>query len=363
MWVQSGGYEWGAIMKNVRGAVLVMVLFLGSPMVALGSGNDISTGWIHREGNASLKSLLHKEVSQAKKVGKTIVVMFTADWCAPCKALKDMMHGSPLIGKLAKKGRVVFVDVDEWRGPAHRLFPGVNPQKLPTLVSLDPRGTQLSVVRGTDLGLLSAEDTGQNLKRLIAGAPLRKPSYSSDSTKRTELIRASALKGRKLTENWKPLRVEVVGKKPKKGQWGQVVANISIRNKDSRRRWYVIGVPGQPLAEMPQIESWSILRFNEHVRAYYLAYVGYPNFAVIPVAGGGGVDLNGWPLRVGPRADSLEIWELNKFSVDGAKKQFDKKVPYLLEIQNAANTAQFHSEEGQPQVDLKAATKHLMPLF
>jgi len=257
----------------------------------------------------------------------------------------------------------VFIDVDEWRGPAHRLFPGVNPGKLPTLVSVDPKGTKLLSVRGTELGLLSEEDTGKNLKRLIVGLPPLPPSYNANPEKRTELIRASAKKGRALTAEWKPLEVKIQGKKPKRGKWADVKADIVIRNKDSRRKWMVIGTPGQPLAENPQTESFTIKRFNEHVRAYMVEYVGYPSFVVMPVAGGGGLDLRGWPLRVGPGADSLEIWELNQFNVDGQKRQFDKKVPYMLQIEDAANISIFKTEEGQPVLDLKVAKKHQIPLL
>ena len=345
----------------------LLSLVLGMLMVPVGvdasSKGEAWTKWIHREGNTPLNQLVQDEVRAAKKVGKTIVIMFTADWCAPCKALKEMIHGSKVVQKATKKGRFLYIDVDEWRGPAHRLFPGVNPQKLPTLVSLDPKGTKLLSVRGTDLGLLSEEDTGKNLKRLIAGLSPQEASYSKDSTKRTELIRASAKKSRELTKDWEPVTVTVNGKKPKKGQWADLTVNVSIRNKDSRRKWMVIGVPGQPLAEAPQLESWTIKRFNEHVRAYMVEYVGYPSFTVLPVAGGGGLDLNQWPVRVGPGADALEIWELKQFNVDGQKRQFDKKVPYMFKVENAGDTTVFSSEEGQPQLDLLPSKKHLIPIL
>ena len=342
---------------------LVMTLLL-VPSTGSASGKDGAwSKWLHRQGNTPLTQLLQKEVRAAKKAGQTIVVMFTADWCAPCKAVKEMLDGSKEVQAATKKGRFLYIDVDEWRGPAHRLFPGVNPQKLPTLVSLDPKGTKLLAVRGTDLGLLSEEDTGKNLKRLIAGLSPVEASYTKDSEKRMELIRASAMKSRELTKEWQPVKVTLNGKKPGKGKWADLKVDISIRNKDSRRKWVVIGTPGQPLAQAPQLESWTIKRFNEHVRAYIVEYVGYPSFAVLPIAGGGGLDLNGWPVRVGPGADSLEIWELKQFNVDGQKRQFDKKVPYMFRVEDVMDTTVFSSEEGQPQLDLLPGKKHLIPLL
>ena len=94
------------------------------PLAAQASSKGDTWGkWIHREGNTPLNQLVQEEVRAAKKVGKTIVIMFTADWCAPCKALKEMIHGSTVVQRATQKGRLLYIDVDEWRGPAHRLFP------------------------------------------------------------------------------------------------------------------------------------------------------------------------------------------------------------------------------------------------
>ena len=139
-----------------------------------------------------MPQLLKNELREAKRERRGIIVMFTADWCVPCKSLKEHLEESPEVKRALKSGRVLIIDVDEWRGPAHRLFPGINPTKLPTLVSLDPRGTVLRECRGTDLGLLSAADTANNLGRLLRGLAPEPPGYASDPALRTALIRESA---------------------------------------------------------------------------------------------------------------------------------------------------------------------------
>ena len=90
------------------------------------ASSDADYRWIHRDGASTLPQLLKKEVASAKKARKSVVVMFTADWCAPCKAVKEWLEGSEVVAKATSKGRFVFIDVDEWRGPAHQLFPGAS---------------------------------------------------------------------------------------------------------------------------------------------------------------------------------------------------------------------------------------------
>ena len=102
------------------------VLLMGTG-AASGASSDADYRWIHRDGASTLPQLLKKEVASAKKARKSVVVMFTADWCAPCKAVKEWLEGSEVVAKATSKGRFVFIDVDEWRGPAHQLVPGVNP--------------------------------------------------------------------------------------------------------------------------------------------------------------------------------------------------------------------------------------------
>ena len=51
--------------------------------------------WIHRDGNSSLRDLFLQELSAAKKESKSVVVFFTADWCTPCKSVKDFLFPAP----------------------------------------------------------------------------------------------------------------------------------------------------------------------------------------------------------------------------------------------------------------------------
>ena len=276
--------------------------------------------WIHRDGDQPLGWAFGKHLNEARKRHESVVVMFTADWCSPCKAIKELVAGSAVVRSAFRKhkGRLLYIDVDEWRGPAHRLIPGVNPRKLPTLVRIDGSGQKVLVAYGSELGLLSEDAVATNFGRLIDGKPMIKPFYEGDSAKQTALIRAQHTAREARNNKVKTLVVQ----RMKDGK-----VRLRIRNFDGPRRWYLIPLrAATPLTETPQVVSVATMKFNEHVRATYLRFDGKTGFIAMPVAGYGDVDLVGWPLP--GKAKTLEVWELNRLDVDGEARQFDRKLPY-----------------------------------
>lgn len=294
------------------------------------SGHSSAKGpawWIHREKDKPLGWLFGKHLNQARQKKQSVIVMFTADWCSPCKSIKEFVAGSAVVrGAFRKhKGRLLYIDVDEWRGPAHRLIPGVNPRKLPTLVRIDGGGQKVIVAYGSELGLLSEDAVATNFGRLIDGKPLTKPFYEGNSAKQTELMRAQHSAREARNNKVKELTVKRI-----KGN--QV--RLRIRNLDGPRRWYLIPLHSERgLQTAPNVSTMATMKFNEHVRATYLRFEGKRGFIAMPVAGYGDVDLIG--LSLPGRGKKLEVWELNRLDVDGQSQQFNRKLPYHQRMKQA----------------------------
>lgn len=324
----------------------------------------VSSVWIHRSGDATLHDLFHKELTFAKAKGKQVVVFFTADWCAPCHAIKDMIATSKTIQKKVKRGHFVTIDVDEWRGPAHRLIPGVNPSKLPTIVRVDRAGRRVIQSGGTDLGLLSEEDTGSNLGRLIAGKAPLPPAYASNPTLRKVLQKKAAAQAAAKKRAQKATRVQVLGGWPGKPPSVNWALKVTLQNSDRRRRFFAISMaPGVALEERSVAGSYEVLKFDEHIRATAKRFYGKSSFLLIPVASESFVELHalqllGWD----PQKAWLDVWELDRVSMDGKAETFDKKVPYDLKIEDATATRVLRTYNAPTRVHLLPRRKHRLKL-
>ena len=308
-----------------------------------------------------LEQLLRNELREAKRDRRGVIVMFTADWCAPCKSVKEHVAESREVMEALQSGRILFIDVDEWRGPAHRLFPGINPTKLPTLVSLDPRGTVLRECKGTELGLLSAVDTAKNLGRLLRGLPLEPAGYTSDSALRTKLIRESALKQKARQKGRQPVSVEVMSVQQKKGMFHYKL-RIQIHNLDGMRRWYAISDLGSELEARAAVGPWTVSAFEEHPRSRIWRHEGTPGFSLVPVGGNGSLELMGWSVAARKRGRQLHVWQLDGVQMDGARLSFEKKLPYALKIEDAGRTRELSSGAGSKTVEWKVGARHVLPI-
>jgi thiol-disulfide isomerase/thioredoxin len=294
--------------------------------------------YLHRQGSKTLPELLRAELDAAGKRKEAVLVMFTADWCSPCKEVKQFVAGSAVVRKALAHARFLYIDVDEWRGPAQKLLPGVDASKLPTLALVDREQKAARTCYGTDLGLLSEDAVAHNLARVLANQAPEKPAYADKPEVEHELMLQHANAQTATTKGVPQLEVKAQGVRD-----GVRRVKLVIRNHDGPRRWFL--VPARldaPLSEHPTVAQWQQVRWTEHVRADFLHLDGNPEFYAVPVAGFGSVELDDWPLPEvakmegakarGAKAGKLEVWELDRLALDGQEQPFQMKLPYELKI-------------------------------
>lgn len=317
--------------------VCLALLTLAALPVQAEDGHLGPARYLHRQGQKTLPELLRAELDAAKAHHETVLLMFTADWCAPCKEIKEFVAGSSVVRKALAHARLRYIDVDEWRGPAQRLLPGVDAQKLPTLATVDGTAHAMRTCYGTDLGLLSEDAVAHNLGRVVAGDAPEKPFYADKPDVERDLIgqhaKAIAAKSKGVAQ----LQVREADTRD-----GVRHVNLVLRNPDGPRRWFLVPLRlDAALSEHPNVKSWQQDRFVEHVRADYLRFEGAPGFAAVPVAGYGGVELEDWPLP--GKGHNLEVWELDRLSIDGQEQTFQMKLPYELKIAKPTEVAVLRS--------------------
>jgi len=338
-------------MPNRLAHLLALFLLLTALPCRANDGHLGPARYLHRQGAKTLPELLRAELDAGKQRHEAVLLMFTSDWCAPCKEIKEFVAGSAVVRKALQHARLRYIDVDEWRGPAQRLLPGVDAQKLPTLATVDQTAHAMRTCYGTDLGLLSEDAVAHNLGRVLAGDAPDKPFYADKPEVERELMtqhaKAIAAKAKGVAQ----LQVASVATKE-----GVRRVDLVLRNPDGPRRWFLVPLRlDGPLSERPTVKSWQQDRFAEHVRADYLRFEGTPGFAAIPVAGYGGVELVDWPLP--GKAGKLEVWELDRLAVDGQEQQFQMKLPYELKIARPAEVAVLKSGQAA-KVEVKVRARY-----
>lgn len=350
-----------------RGRALLLTLTLvlaAAPLRTVqAAGHPTSQGhlgparYLHRQGSKTLPELLRAELDAAKKRKEGVLVMFTADWCSPCKEVKQFVAGSAVVRKALAKARFLYIDVDEWRGPAQRLLPGVDASKLPTLALVGQDAKAARTCYGTELGLLSEDAVAHNLGRLLANQAPEKPAYADKPEVERELMLQHAKAQAATTKGIPQLEVKAEGQ-----QGGVRRVKLVIRNHDGPRRWFL--VPARldaPLSEHPTVTQWQQSRWTEHVRADYLHLTGTPEFFAIPVAGYGSVELDEWPLPGTPKSGKVEVWELDRLALDGQEQSFQMKLPYELKIAHPEQQASERSG-GAAKVEMRIHAKHTAAL-
>lgn len=76
--------------------------------------------------------------SYLKDPGKPVLVMFTADWCAPCQMLKVNTFKHPEVAPLLSQVNLLLMDIDTRQGKKYaRAFYGTDRIPIPRLILMD----------------------------------------------------------------------------------------------------------------------------------------------------------------------------------------------------------------------------------
>ena len=92
--------------------------------------------WFYEGGSLS------EVIDRAKRKNKLVFVELTADWCAPCKLMKDEVYTfEPLYKKLNANFISYLVDIEKNNGPNLSFL--YDSKTVPTLLFLDTKGKVL----------------------------------------------------------------------------------------------------------------------------------------------------------------------------------------------------------------------------
>ncbi|GAB4241463.1 MAG: hypothetical protein OHK005_04500 [Candidatus Methylacidiphilales bacterium] len=85
-------------------------------------------------------------MTEAKETGKPVMVMFTAEWCGPCRQMKKNVLPSAVVQSERSKWIWVVLDVDQPENQALARQYGV--RGIPAFFFLDSQGRQLHKITG-----------------------------------------------------------------------------------------------------------------------------------------------------------------------------------------------------------------------
>lgn len=127
------------LVKFLTIGVLAAACFVGwryfGPRDALASA-----GWTH-DWNAA--------VEQSRASGKPALVLFTADWCPPCKQLKSGTLSDPDVQKFLRENHTLaIVDLSDRAGENNQRARECNVRFIPTLILYDRAGREVARTGG-----------------------------------------------------------------------------------------------------------------------------------------------------------------------------------------------------------------------
>ena len=157
--------------------------------------------------NAVIEIKTVSELNRHKKPGKPMVVKFEADWCGPCKEMKEPYK------QLAKDyAGITFISINGDKAPELMKEYGI--EAYPTLIFLDKNGTELyrregSISKGALMDLVDNLKNGtmqkqeakpkksiEEPKKTVKEEPAKKeqPASKKDSSKKSKHSKSSSRK-------------------------------------------------------------------------------------------------------------------------------------------------------------------------
>jgi thiol:disulfide interchange protein len=96
---------------------------------------------------------------------RPVLLMFTADWCGPCQALKAGALSNPVVlDKMEKSCRLQIVDLTVWKGRSAETAKQYGVRAIPTLILVDTTGREISRYQGPNDAQYFARWLDQNAR-------------------------------------------------------------------------------------------------------------------------------------------------------------------------------------------------------
>ncbi len=126
---------------NMPAIIVVMLVVVGALGAWALNGPDSAAGGWHAEIGSGMDDALEQE--------RPVLILFTADWCPPCRLLKrEVLADGAVRDYLEREYVCVKVDLTDQSGPNNEVAMDFGVQGIPALHAYDVDGTQLGVFAG-----------------------------------------------------------------------------------------------------------------------------------------------------------------------------------------------------------------------
>ena len=118
---------------------------------------------------------LDQAISRAATEDRPIFVHFTAEWCLPCKKLKESVYPNPTVASRLAQFVQAEVDIESESGKMAAMRHRV--QTVPVLMTMSPRGEEFRTLRSIGMRTPDqlVETLDEALKKTAQLAPASKP--------------------------------------------------------------------------------------------------------------------------------------------------------------------------------------------